>query len=112
MVKEIPITRDEVRKLGVEEYNLILDKESHHDHELVMVEDVLRWKRDKYVSAIIDRIGMNDISELFQLLGYDRNSDIYRKWYRSIGYGLSGYWEIFYCRLNNEDCDEYKGGKL
>jgi hypothetical protein len=39
--------------------------------------------------------------------GYTKNSEIYRKLYRDMGYSLSGYWEVFYWDVNNEKVDEY-----
>jgi hypothetical protein len=41
-------------------------------------------------------------------MGYDKNSEVYRKLYRDIGYSLEGYWEIFYWEVNNPIASEYK----
>ena len=87
----------------------ILERESHHDHEIIEdVDGSPRWKEDKDVRKLVDKIGLNDLIPLFHILGYDKNSEIYRKLYRNIGYSLSGYWEIFYWEMNNELADEYQ----
>jgi N-acyl-D-aspartate/D-glutamate deacylase len=91
----------------------ILDKETHHDHEIILDDqDVIRWKADKSVRTIIDRNSLNDIIILFNLLGHDKNSEIYRKLYRDMGYSLSGYWEIFYWSANNPNSHKYRSSFL
>lgn len=106
--KEEPITREAASKLD-EIYKEILDKESHHNHELIMSNDILRWKRDQDIDELSMKMGINEICEFLQRLGYNKNSEIYRKWYRSMGYSLSGYWEIFYREENNEEANDYIG---
>jgi hypothetical protein len=90
-------------------YKRILATEVNHNHPLVQdVNGAIRWKEDPDVRAIMEKIGLNDIVRLFHSLGYDKNSEPYRKLYRDIGYSLSGYWEIFYWEANNDEADKYK----
>lgn len=106
------VPRDKIKE---EHYRLILDTETHHDHEIIKDEDgTLRWKPNLDVCKIKERLSMNDIVPLFYHLGYGKNSEIYRKLYRDIGYSLFGYWEIFYWEMNNQEADEYKpnSGKI
>jgi hypothetical protein len=96
-------------KIKEEHFRLILDTETHHDHEIIKDEDgTLRWKPNLDVCKIKERLSVNEIIPLFCHLGYGKNSEIYRKFYRDIGYTLFGYWEIFYWDVNNEEADEYK----
>jgi hypothetical protein len=48
---------------------------------------------------------------LFMRMGLTKNSEEVRKLYRDMGYSLSGYWEIFYWDMNNEDAHKYKPKK-
>jgi hypothetical protein len=41
-------------------------------------------------------------------MGLGKNDESVRKLYRDMGYSLSGYWEIFYWEMNNEDADQYR----
>lgn len=93
-----------------EMYREILDIEKHHDHELIKDEHgTLRWKANPIVRKLIDeKISLNDLCPLLKYMGYNKNSEVYRKLYRDMGYSLSGYWEIFYWDMNNEDAAEYK----
>lgn len=96
-------------KIKEEHFRLILDTETHHDHEIIKDEDgTLRWKPNLDVCKIKESLSMNKIVPLFCHLGYGKNSEIYRKLYRDIGYTLFGYWEIFYWEFNNKEADEYK----
>ena len=92
----------------VENYRLILDKETHHNH--IIIEDehgVIRWKENTNVEHFLKNISLNDLCPLLSCLGYDKNSEVYRKLYRDMGYSLNGYWEVFYWDLNNKDVDDY-----
>lgn len=94
--------------ITVENYRLILDTETHHNHEIIEDEHgVIRWKENKNVELFLKNISLNDLCPLLNSLGYDKNSEIYRKLYRNMGYSLSGYWEVFYWEWNNEDADDY-----
>lgn len=94
------------------DYREMMDKESHHDHEIIKDEHgTIRWKKDDNVCGLLDRISLNDLVPLLQLLGYGKNSEVYRKLYRSMGYSLNGYWEIFYWDANNPEAAEYVPNK-
>jgi hypothetical protein len=97
------LNRKQVSKIS-DEYKEVLDREKHHKHELIMVNGVIRWKGNKEV----DDLNVNDVVRLLYKLGYDKNSEVYRKYYRDLGYSLSGYWEVFYWEANNENQNEYR----
>ncbi len=106
------ISREDAREL--QGFNDILDAEGHHDHVIEMIDDfpdTLMWKANPEVQEIVDLVGLNAIVAALHEKGYDKNSELYRKIYRDIGYTLSGYWEIFYWDANNENYKEYKGSK-
>jgi len=88
-------------------YREILDCETHHDHPIIEVDGVLRWKKNPSVRQLVDKCGVNELVELFYHLGYNKNSEIFRKMYRDMGYSLYGYWEVFYWEMNNEDAQDY-----
>ncbi len=101
------ITRMQVAKLD-KSYSDMLKKEKHHNHEIIQDEHgSFRWKENPSVNKILERISLNDLCPLLYHLGYDKNSEVYRKLYRDIGYSLSGYWEIFYWEGNNDEANEY-----
>lgn len=85
------------------DYEEMMVTERHHDHEIVMVNDVIRWKENPDVNSILKNISLNDLCPLLDCLGYGKNSEVYRKLYRDMGYSLSGYWEIFYWEINNDE---------
>ena len=60
------------------------------------------YKFGTYINVII-----NDLIPLLDSLGYDKNSEVYRKLYRDMGYSLFGYWEVFYWVANNSEADKY-----
>ena len=91
-----------------EDYTEMMITESHHDHEIVMVNGVIRWKACSVTNSLLGDISLNDLIPLLHVLGYDENSEIYRQLYRNMGYSLSGYWEVFYWEMNNEDACLYK----
>jgi len=96
----------------IEDYRLIFETESHHEHEVIEDEHgTLRWKTDPAVRAVIDKGILNDLWVLFMSMGLTKNSEEVRKLYRDMGYSLSGYWEIFYWDMNNEDAHKYKPKK-
>lgn len=103
------VSRKHVSKMSLE-YRDMLKKEKHHDHEIIMDEHgTIRWKQDLDVRNIIDNhLDLNYLVVLFQCMGFDKNSEVYRKLYRDMGYSLSGYWEVFYWAMNNENAYEYK----
>lgn len=94
------------------EYTEIFNKESHHTHEVIRDEHgTLRWKENKMVNELIDKMDLNYLVHLLHELGFGKNSEVYRKMYRDMGYSLSGYWEIFYWGVNNEFADSYEPNK-
>jgi len=91
------------------EYKEMLKKEDHHDHNIVMDElGTLRWQVHPDISKAVSDIGVNELMDLFRALGFGLNSEIVRKIYRSRGYALSGYWELFYWEVNNPKASEYR----
>ena len=101
------ISRKEVSK-AEDIYADVLKKESHHNHELIMDEGVCRWRQNPDVRFLVDeKISLNDLIPLLHCLGYDKNSEVYRKLYRDLGYSLYGYWEVFYWEVNNPKASEY-----
>jgi len=101
------VTRTEVRKTD-KLYRDMLKTEKHHKHEIIETkEGTLRWKENPDVTRILEKISLNDLIPLLYCLGYNKNSEVYRQLYRDMGYSLSGYWEIFYWEVNNDEADEY-----
>lgn len=99
------VNRNEITN---ETYREILDVETHHEHIIYEDENgTLRWKEDNAVIKMVDKIGLNDIYQLFYSLGLNKNSELIRKMYRDMGYSLFGYWEIFYWKANNDIADDY-----
>lgn len=89
-------------------YREILDVETHHNHEIIKEENgTLRWKENPTVRHILKNISLNDLCPLLNTLGYGKNSEVYRKLYRDMGYSLYGYWEIFFWEINNDNASEY-----
>jgi hypothetical protein len=106
------VTRAEVSKTD-QYYRLILKTEKHHDHPIIQDEHgVIRWQENKEVRETLQNISLNDLIQLLCLLGYDKNSEVFRKLYRDMGYSLFGYWEIFYWEVNNEEAHKYVPDKL
>jgi hypothetical protein len=97
----------------IEDYKLIFETESHHEHEVI--EDkhgTVRWKEDKVVRDLFENdINLNHLWMLFMRMGLTKNSEEVRKLYRDMGYSLLGYWEIFYWDMNNPDAKKYKPKK-
>jgi len=73
----------------------------------------LEWKE---IHCDYDTIN-NDVRKMM-LAGINKNDEIYRDYYRKLGYTLYGYWEIFYWEVNNSNCINYdynksiKGNKM
>lgn len=96
--------------MDIEDYAEIFNKESHHEHRVIEDEHgTLRWEADPTVTKTLEKINLNDLWLLFMKMGLTKNSEPVRKLYRDMGYSLSGYWEIFYWEVNNEEADEYDG---
>lgn len=108
-----PISRKDAIKQsmsnGKDDYAEILERESHHDHELLIDEEgKLWWKENPEFVKMKDKIGLENIWKLFESLGYDKNSEVIRNMYRQNGYSLFGYWELFYWEVNNPIADKYQ----
>lgn len=89
-------------------YAEMLEMEEHHEHLIVRDSNgVYRWVEDERTRQLADKIGINEIVSLFYALGHDKNSEIYRQFYRNLGYSLYGYWEVFYWEVNNDDAHLY-----
>ena len=87
----------------------IMEKESHHNHGIVLKGDRPRWQENPRISKLVDDMGgMNNVVSFMYSIGLTKNSEEYRKLYRDIGYSLYGYWEIFYWEMNNEDAADYR----
>lgn len=89
------------------EYTEMMKTEEHHNHEVVEINGIIRWKEDPFVRRFVDACNLNDIIEGLHFNGNDKNSEMYRELYRRMGYSLSGYWELFYWDMNNEAACEY-----
>ena len=87
----------------------IMEKESHHNHGIVLKGDRPRWQENPRIRKLVDDMGgMNNVVSFMYSIGLTKNSEEYRKLYRDIGYSLYGYWEIFYWEMNNEDAADYR----
>ena len=92
-----------------EDYEEMMRTEQHHSHEII--EDgkgTLRWKENKGVNQAVDMVGLNNMIGTMLYKGITKNDEVYRSLYRDMGYSLSGYWEVFYWEMNNEDAEEYQ----
>ena len=104
------VNRSDIEDRG---YRDILERESHHDHPIYRDDyGTLRWVPNKSIDGFLANISLNDLLPLLVALGYDKNSEVYRKLYRDMGYSFSGYWEIFYWEANNDKADEYTSPNL
>jgi hypothetical protein len=105
------IDRADKRIINVDEYRKIMDSETHHNHEIILDENgVIRWKPDEFIDFAFDNdiLDLNTVIPLMCRRGNGKNSEMYRKLYRDLGYSLSGYWEVFYWNWNNENAHLYK----
>lgn len=103
-----------------------LKEELHHDHKIVVpiviypkgeenkTSTTYRWKENKDItnylcSGITSKgLNLNQTVDVLWNLGYNKNSEVWRNIYRSIGYSLYGYWEVIHWHMNNEETDSYK----
>jgi len=103
--KDRIVKREEIKD---EEFRQMLSIESHHNHQIILDEDgILRWKENPSVRHFLKNISLNDLCPLLISLGYGRNSEVFRKLYRDMGYSLFGYWEVFYWEVNNPSATDY-----
>ena len=102
------IRRDDGQILSVPEYAEIMEKESHHNHEIIIDGNgIIRWKEDSLSNHLLKKLPLNELTALLENIGHGKNSEVYRALYRSMGYSLSGYWEIFYWDWNNDEAELY-----
>lgn len=95
-----------------QDYVEMMKTESHHDHKIILDgHGTIRWKEDSFVRRFTDGCNLNNIIAGFHDNGNGKNSEIYRELYRKMGYSLSGYWEVFYWDMNNEDASDYNQPK-
>lgn len=108
------ITLDCGKKIEVEDEDykeIILKEWMYHQHPIMVDGNgTLRWKKTLQIDSLISKCGINELFLLLEIVGYGKNSEVYRKLYREMGYSLCGYWEVFYWEMNNEEASEYKYG--
>jgi len=85
----------------------MMKTEAHHEHEIVEVNGVLRWKADPFIAQLTVDCDLNYICIGFYENGNNKNTESYRELYRKMGFSLFGYWEVFYWEMNNEIAEEY-----
>ncbi len=94
----------------IESYNEIYKAEKHHEHKIVEDDQgVYRWSANEGVRDLVDKSDLCEIIIALNRNGYDKNSEVYRKMYRDMGYSLNGYWEVFYWEMNSDEASEYAG---
>ena len=69
-------------------------------HPVTMRDGVLRWEAGKLAVWIADRIDLNELAVAYQSGRYGISLKEYTKFYREMGYSLSGFIEIFGHELN------------
>ena len=112
-MSEVTLVLRPVVSLIDDNYDKVLSAESHHDHGIVKINGVLRWKEDPDIRRQIGVSNLNDVVLALQIdLDLDKNSEVYRKLYRDMGYSISGYWEVFYWEFNNEFSEDYVASEL
>ncbi len=103
------VSIEEASKVS-ETFKEMLKTERHHNHDIVEVDGILRWKENKEVRDLVGgqgKIDLNYLWEFFYAMGLNKNSEFVRDVYRNMGYSLYGFWEIFYWDMNNEIAFEY-----
>lgn len=101
----IIVPRDYIK----DDYPQIYLNESHHNHKIVKDKNgKLRWESYPDALAIFNSGKLTDYIIALRKKDYDKNSEKYRHFYRSLGYSLDGYVNIFYQKLNNDLCDFYR----
>ena len=57
-----------------EDYAEMMQKESHHHHEIVLENEVLRWRADPFVRETIGKeISLNDLCPVLARIGHGKN---------------------------------------
>lgn len=107
MSESIEVARSELP----DDYTEMMKTEAHHAHRIIRdSHGVLRWREDPFVNRLVDACGLNEMIFGIYSNGFDKNCEVYRELYRKMGYSLSGYWEVFYWEMNNEDAADYIPG--
>ena len=104
------IKREKIKDKRIQK---IFKAEKHHNHRIVKDHrGELCWEEKPRINELLDQgPGLNYLLPILTSLGYDKNSEVYRKLYRDMGYPLEGYWELFYWEVNNEAAKKYKSPK-
>jgi len=93
-----------------EEYAKVLEREELGYDLYIDNANVLRWvPNPERVEEIMNEFGAKDLNDLFGRCNADKNDPKIRELYKAMGYSLSGFWEIFYWEVNNEDAWAYQG---
>lgn len=116
------VTRKELFTLDVDFINEILTTETSHDHPIIQDDHgTYRWLGDPLISEMFNR-GQIDLNQIMvpgrikPIVGIHpevepdkilKNDTLIRELYRRLGYGLWGYWEVFYWEANNPNSDKY-----
>lgn len=91
------------------EYQEMMKTEQHHNHKIIKDDKgTLRWEQDTFIDRYSEAVGLNLICGAFRSKKINKNNEIYREFYRRLGYSLSGYWEIFYWDFNNDEAHLYQ----
>ena len=102
------ISREKLLSNSGDKFHEILTAEAHHDHKIRSNQSGVSWEPNDMVKGFVcGRVKDEDIARLLTYMGYDKNSEVYRKLYRDCGYSLMQYWDIFYNPDNNPKASEY-----
>lgn len=102
----VVINRDDKKLNQYDIWSVIADTEKHHNHNIIIKDGKYYWEE-----TIEERDDLNKKWAEWTKLGLTKNSEEVRDYYRSIGYSLYGYWEIFYWEANNPDANIYNPNK-
>ena len=73
-------------------YKKMFEDESHHNHPIDYVNGVYRWRRSTIVHTLVtETLNLDNIVRLLLALGYDKNSEVYRKLHRDMGVSIYNY---------------------
>lgn len=97
-----------MKKKSADQFNEVYKEAEAYKHKIIIKDGKPYWEQNSVTRELVNTIGLNNIILLFAQLGITKNSEIYRKLYRDIGYSIFGYWEIFYWEANNPIAHEYR----
>ena len=104
--------KEVTRKDLPSDYDEMMKTEQHHQHDIIIDENgTIRWKEDPFIRQFTKDCSLNHIVMGFLSNENDKNTESYRELYRKMGYSLSGYWEVFYWDMNNDEADDYEPPK-